>query len=424
MNILLLLLLNVSILLSAELSFISKVKDENSWHIHLMVTPKQDINKIVLTYNGLDINQSTVVSPNKKLSTTIMFLVDTSLPMKKEFNQGIKSSIIDIFSLKNSWDKWAVSGFSDEMKIFGNYNQTEPSAALNNIVVSGQRTELFRASLEAIESLKAEDGKRKFLFLFSDGDAEDNAYTYQEVITKANDANVTIVSFGYKDSIHLQNLRRISEETGGKLYFADKRTYQLESGYKKDLHNLLNNDFEVSFNSDVLQGNMQGEVNVDLKVYFDNNSSLSQNIILDVEKLLPGKVKNKNYLLYYILAGAIVLIVLFFIFKPKKEEPEEETEEAQAPKPIAYFQSASGAKQYIYKTHTSIGAMADNDLVIDGEYISRYHATLDLKDGKFFLIDNNSANKVFINYKEISSSMVKDGDVVAFGPYEVTFRIV
>lgn len=425
MKVFILFIISVTLLLSSELSIISKKKDENSWKIHYEIKPKQDVNRTLLTYNGEDINSTIIESPNKNLSTAIMFLIDTSAPLKKDFNNGMKLSIVDMFSLKNPWDRWAISGFSDTMQIFGDYNQTEPNKALDQIVVRGQRTELFRASLEAIKSLSTQDSKRKFLFIFSDGEAEDNAYTYQEVINKAKEAKVTIIGFGYRDTIYLQSLRRMSEKTGGKLYIADKYNYKLPTDYIDDLNATLNNDFEISFNSNILQENAQGKVEVKLKLYFDNNTSASKNIALKVKKLVPVKVKKKNYIPYYIIAGIVVLIILFLILRPKKEEFEEEIEkDVVAPEPIAYFQSSSGAKQYIYKNHNSIGALAENDIVIEGEYISRHHAILDLKDGEFHLTDNNSANKVFVNYKEVSSSIVKDEDIVAFGPYEVTFRVI
>lgn len=421
MKLLLLLLMGINLLFSSELSIFSKIKVENNWKINYKINSQQDINKTVLVYDGNDIDTTIIKTPNQNLSTVVMFLVDTSVPMKKEFNKGIKASIVNIFSLKDSWDKWAIAGFADKITIFGDYNQTNPSNALNKIVVSGQRTELYRAALEAIKSLKSQDSKRKYLFLFSDGQAEDNSYTYTEVIAKAKAAKVTIMGFGYKDSIYLQSLRRISEETGGKLYIADKHNHQLPSHYKEDLKSILDNAFEISFNSAVLQANTKGKVNVELKIFFENNTSVSKSISLKVKKLPPIIIKKKNYTPYYILIGIVAIIVLFFIFRPKKEEEMEE--EIVVPEPIAYFQSASGAKQYVYKTHSSIGALAENDIVIEGEYISRHHATLDLKDGEFHLIDNNSSNKVFINYKEILNSKIKDGDIVSFGPYEVTFRI-
>jgi len=425
MKLLLLLITSITLLLSSELSIISKTKNENNWKIDYEIKPKQDVNKTILTYNGVEINSTVITSPHESLSTAIMFLIDTSLSMKKEFNKGIKPSIVDIFSLKNSWDTWSIAGFSNDMQIFGDYNQTQPHEALNQIVVQGQRTELFRASLKAIEYLKTQNAKRKFLFIFSDGEAEDTAYTYQEVINNAKEAKVTIIGFGYKDSIYLQSLRHISEKTGGKLYIADKNNHKLPSGYIEDLNSSLNNNFEISFDSSILQANAQGKVQVELKLYFDNNTSVSKSIALDVKKIIPVKIEKKNYIPYYIIAGIVVLIILFLILRPKKEEPEDEIEEIVVdPEPIAYFQSSAGAKQYVYKNHNSIGALADNDIIIEGEFISRHHAILDLKDGEFHLTDNNSANKVFVNYKEISSSTVKDRDIIAFGPYEVTFRIV
>jgi len=304
------------------------------------------------------------------------------------------------------------------MKIYLDYNETNVTKALNKIDVKGQRTELFRAALTAIKSLKKQNATRKFLFLFSDGDAEDNAYSLKDVIKQAKEDKITIISFGYRNSIYLQSLRRMSEETGGELFIANVSNHKLPQGYLKKLNKIFNNTFVISFDAKNLGKNTKGIANVVLQLSFDDNSSIRKKIPLEVEK--PQK-DNANYLLLYIAIGIIVLIVMFIVFKRKsKDKPNQN----QSPQPLAYFLSASGAKQYIYKQHNSIGALDDNDIVIDGEYISRHHAILDVKDGAFYIVDNNSANKVFVNYQEVSSSELHDGDTVSFGPYEVVFKII
>lgn len=417
-KIIILICINLGVFVNGDdISVLSKTKINNNWEIFYKVNIKKDINKTNIIYNNKLVDITRLSYPNNKLSTAIMFLVDTSVPMRKAWNKGIKSTIKDIFDTKQIWDKWAIAGFSDKMTIFGEYNQSNEIQALNSMRIGGQRTELFRASLEAMESLKTIQAKRKFLFIFSDGEAEDNAYTYQEVISKAKELNIEIVSFGYKDSIHLQSLRRMSEESKGVLYIANKKTHQFPLGYIDDLKHIMNNHSLITFKSNVLKANDLGYTNVDLKVLFKDNNSSSKNIKLETKT-------KKSFLLYYIIAGVIALIILFFIFKPKKQIEEEVEEIEEEVNPIAYFKTPSGTKNYIYNTYNSIGALPENDIVIEGEYISRHHATLNFKDDKFYLTDSNSANKVFINYKEISTGLLKDGDMVSFGPYEVSFYII
>lgn len=419
----LLLLVGITLLLSADISILSKTKTDSKWEIHYATKPNQVIAKTLLASENREINSTNITFPHAKLVSSVLFLIDTSSPMKQEFHNGVKPAITEIFSLKQPWDKWAIAGFAEEMKVFGDYNQTNSEDALKSMSVGGQRTELFRASLKAIDSLNAQNTKRKFLFIFSDGEAEDNAYTNQEVIKKANESHVSIISFGYKDSIYLQSLRRLSEETGGRLFIANKTTYQLSQKYIQDLNDTLHNDALIDFKISELKPNTKGVTTLELKVYFEDNSSVSKTFTLEVEKIIK---KEESFLLYYIAgASTIVLIILFIFFKPKKIMEEAKSEDLlNSSEPIAYFKSASGSKEYIYKRHNSIGALADNDIVIEDEYISRHHAVLDYKDGEFFIIDNNSANGLYVNYKKIYTQNIHDTDVISFGPYEVIFKIV
>lgn len=56
---------------------------------------------------------------------------------------------------------------------------------------------------------------------------------------------------------------------------------------------------------------------------------------------------------------------------------------------------------YITKNYFTIGSSADMDYVITGNsLISKYHATVVIENNKFYLIDNNSTNKVYVDGRE------------------------
>ena len=44
-----------------------------------------------------------------------------------------------------------------------------------------------------------------------------------------------------------------------------------------------------------------------------------------------------------------------------------------------------------------IGRAKDNDIFIDDNSVSRYHAVLVLSDDEFVIVDNNATNGTFVN---------------------------
>ena len=56
---------------------------------------------------------------------------------------------------------------------------------------------------------------------------------------------------------------------------------------------------------------------------------------------------------------------------------------------------------YVTKNYFTIGSGSDMDYMISGNsLISKYHATVVIEDGRFFIIDNNSTNKVYVDGRE------------------------
>lgn len=56
---------------------------------------------------------------------------------------------------------------------------------------------------------------------------------------------------------------------------------------------------------------------------------------------------------------------------------------------------------YITKNYFTIGSGADMDYMISGNsLISKYHATVVIEDSRFYIIDNNSTNKLYVDGRE------------------------
>lgn len=81
----------------------------------------------------------------------------------------------------------------------------------------------------------------------------------------------------------------------------------------------------------------------------------------------------------------------------------------------------------INKKRTTIGRDPSNDIVIPQKTISSFHATIEFKDGYFYLEDNRSTNRTSINNKLIGhndSVRLKSGDKIYFAVYEFRFLVL
>ncbi|MBW1790333.1 MAG: FHA domain-containing protein, partial [Deltaproteobacteria bacterium] len=80
----------------------------------------------------------------------------------------------------------------------------------------------------------------------------------------------------------------------------------------------------------------------------------------------------------------------------------------------------------LIKENITIGRGSNNDLSIQKDTVSGFHATIQYKDGTFFLEDQRSKNKTLLNGKEIeaySPERLKSGDEITFTEYKFIFLI-
>ncbi len=73
------------------------------------------------------------------------------------------------------------------------------------------------------------------------------------------------------------------------------------------------------------------------------------------------------------------------------------------------------------KQVTSIGRSTNNDIVIDIPEVSRNHARIEYRDGRFYLVDLGSTNGTIVNGKKISSTVIEDDDAITLGTANLEF---
>jgi hypothetical protein len=70
---------------------------------------------------------------------------------------------------------------------------------------------------------------------------------------------------------------------------------------------------------------------------------------------------------------------------------------------------------------TTIGRSPECGIFLDDVTVSRKHAELVERDGRWTIEDGGSLNGTFVNRKRVESAQLADGDEIQIGKYRLTF---
>ena len=82
-----------------------------------------------------------------------------------------------------------------------------------------------------------------------------------------------------------------------------------------------------------------------------------------------------------------------------------------------------GSKFLIDKDVTTAGRHPESDIFLDDITVSRRHAEIRRKDGRFFIYDLGSLNGTYVNRRRIESAPLENDDEVQIGKYRLTFLL-
>jgi hypothetical protein len=72
---------------------------------------------------------------------------------------------------------------------------------------------------------------------------------------------------------------------------------------------------------------------------------------------------------------------------------------------------------------TTIGRSPDCGVFLDDVTVSRRHAALIRRDGRWLIEDLGSLNGTFVNRRRVESAALEDGDEIQIGKYRLTFLL-
>lgn len=78
----------------------------------------------------------------------------------------------------------------------------------------------------------------------------------------------------------------------------------------------------------------------------------------------------------------------------------------------------NGQSYAILRSPTKVGRLADNDIVINDKRVSRHHAEVAERSGRWVLRDYGSTNGTAVNGKIVKEAVLKPGDAISLGGLE------
>jgi len=157
----------------------------------------------------------------------------------------------------------------------------------------------------------------------------------------------------------------------------------------------------------------------------------------DLKTPKPVPSESKIGSLYLILTGIIIILLIIIIViiqrgKAVLTEPGVGRpvvhEKKSLPIPRAEMidvKNITGEKTLIMEKETiAIGRDKNNDISIPEKTVSSFHATIEFRNGFFFLEDQRSKNKTYLNGQEIHASSpvkLKSGDNICFNTHKFIF---
>lgn len=102
-----------------------------------------------------------------------------------------------------------------------------------------------------------------------------------------------------------------------------------------------------------------------------------------------------------------------------------EIEDANAPDPNLRLVAAGGDTSYtLRRLRTRIGRNGDNDIALEGDRVSRYHAEIVREGDEMLVVDKQSRNGVWLNGARVNgSATITAGDAIRIGRKEFTFVV-
>ena len=429
------------------------------------------------------INQETS-SPGPKVD--IILVLDNSGSMKKNDPKFITRNVVTEL-LNNIGEEFRIGMviFDQDARLvekLANMNNKATAArflkSLRKINYKGLFTNSPAGVERAIYELKTHGRKeaQKVLILLTDGiidtgskerDIEREAWLKNNLTRESKESGIKIFGIAFTDNADIRMLQILASRTNGE-YFRAYNAEEIPDIFKK-INKIINKP-QVKVKEQNGTQNLAPFPKKDKAVETDDLSLMQKQITPKKEKIeiVPELIVKKDSIIetenkksltkaketdkflkqqfsripinyYIIIILFIILAILMVIYKrQKKEITPDDSKKLQVngtPEYHPVFQAElidvdhiitkESVSLVLSKQTVTIGRDSSNDIVIPREFISSLHATIEYKNGYYYLEDHRSTNGTCLNKRKLQENTparLKSGDTIHFANYE--FRLL
>ncbi len=445
--------------LTSEIDIHCSQKDESFLNCHYRPLFPGSVSNIQASSGKLELPVVDSKSTREDV-TAVFFLVDTSDPGRQNVIEKNIRQIERLLVASKQSHRLGLANFDKKLHIRAPIGSSKSRiiSALKGIKAEGRTTELYRSLLLTIEKLSRTNARRKAIYLFSDGQAEDKAYFHADVVKAARNKGVVINGIGFPRSVSLsvalQTLLRLSEETGGTFTEASASFDLADDFYRQPYANIdAGDEFRVDITS-LAVDNRTPTVQVTLNLASDIGGidirvpvSLQVKTTPNAPAALPpvpvtpvqpeirvirttAEPEKINLWLWYgvpvtvVILFLISLVTLILIYRKQPDKKDFANSIQQQNKPFAYLitQEENSVRYPITSTTWRIGRGRDNELTLDDNSVSRLHAEIHrYNNGNFFILDMKSLNGIYVNDEQVSNKKLQEGDIIEIGDIFLRF---
>lgn len=344
------------------------------------------------------------------VGTSAVLVLDTSRTMSGAPFEEAKASALEFLERMGEFDHVAVVSFDDDVRTVSDFGapRTQTRIAIEELEIQPKTLSKLvwdgaEKALELLRKRPVDLPRRAFVILFTDGRDSNSVHALSEVIDIARgeqgEGRIPIFTIGYSrfGGTGLENLDDLSTGTGASSFQAV--TPEELGRFFDEIWKRMTQSFVVTY-----PASMDGAlhtVEVTIEDRNDSREATYPEISTPIWPWILG---------LFLLLGGGAGVYLFI-------------QSRSAGQLVFEGGSRSGQVVPVKGSAIRIGALDENELVLNFPTISRYHAKLHIKAGTLELEDLGSRNGTFVNGTQIRVRCeVNPGDRLRFGDVEMVYR--